>query len=268
MLRSRRVKLPPTIRHAWFQKTWNIRKPGAKFCVVLFIEFLPYIGFWNENPLYQNVQHTHEQRKYALQCVSHICYRQQIKLDCVTNMLQCSVHDDETSSVQVKQLLLKLAMQNQQFLYRNSVFNNQHKVSSMFEHSRRPFPLCIVTCIKFCFIYIYKIHLFIYLWGNVILSLPCVWFSVDLPVLGVFFNSLCDFNFIHMRVEQMHISWSNVTECVCVLCDILVCMLVLHTQTRARVDQKVKNPPYFQLQDVSLIVTLSDWEGFLRLAWI
>jgi hypothetical protein len=65
MLRIRCLKLHPTIRYAWFQKTWNIRKPGAKLCVVLFIEFLPYIGFWNENPLYENVQHTHEQRKYA-----------------------------------------------------------------------------------------------------------------------------------------------------------------------------------------------------------
>jgi hypothetical protein len=36
----------------------------------------------------------------------------------------------------------------------------------------------------------------------------------------------------------------------------------------AHVDQKVKNPPYFQLQDVSLIVTIIDWEGFLGLAWI
>ena len=72
---------------------------------VLYFWVPPYIGFWNEN-----VQHTPEQKKYALQCVSHICY-EQIKLDCVTNMLQCCVHDDEASSMQVMQLLLKLAMQ-------------------------------------------------------------------------------------------------------------------------------------------------------------
>jgi hypothetical protein len=52
--------------------------------------------------------------------VFHTCYGQHIKLDYVTNMLQCSVHDDETSSVHIMQLLLKLGMQNQQFLDRNS----------------------------------------------------------------------------------------------------------------------------------------------------
>lgn len=62
--------------------------------VVLFLEFLPYIGFCNENPLYETVRHTHEQKKYTLQCVSHICCGQQIKLDCVTNMLQCCLHDN------------------------------------------------------------------------------------------------------------------------------------------------------------------------------
>ena len=138
----------------------------------------------------------------------------------------------------------------------------------MSEHWRRPFPSCIVICIKFCFIYIY-----IYIWGNVILTLRCVWvwFSVDFPVFGIFFLILYVTLILYTRVEQMHISWSNVTEhvCVCVLCDILVCMLVhTHTHTCACVDQKVKNPPYFQLQNVSLIVTLIDWEGFLRLAWI
>ena len=138
----------------------------------------------------------------------------------------------------------------------------------MSESWRRPFLLCNVTCIKFCFIYIY-------IWGNVILSLPWVWvwFSVELPILGFFFFFILyvTLNFIHMCVAQMRISWSKVTERVCVLCVILVCVLVhmhTHTHTHAHIDQKVKNPPYFQLQDVSMIVTVIDWEGFLRLAWI
>jgi len=35
-------------------------------------------------PLYKTVLHTHEQ-KFSLHCASHVCYTQQIKLDCVTD---------------------------------------------------------------------------------------------------------------------------------------------------------------------------------------
>jgi hypothetical protein len=44
-------------------------------------------------------------------------------------MLQCSVRDDEASSAQVLQLLLKLAVQISNFyIGTQTVFNNQHQV--------------------------------------------------------------------------------------------------------------------------------------------
>jgi hypothetical protein len=48
--------------------------------------FSPYIGF------YKMVLNDEELNKCTLQRASHVSYRNQVKLDCVNNMMQCTVH--------------------------------------------------------------------------------------------------------------------------------------------------------------------------------
>ena len=49
-----------------------------------------HVGFHHENSLYQTALYTNEQ-KCALRCDLHVCYRR-IKLNCVTELMQCTVH--------------------------------------------------------------------------------------------------------------------------------------------------------------------------------
>jgi hypothetical protein len=55
-----------------------------------------------------NTQKTIYQEQGTLHCASCVCYRWQMKLDCVTVMEQTHTGDNKTSSVWVTQLLFKL----------------------------------------------------------------------------------------------------------------------------------------------------------------
>jgi len=198
MLRSRCVKLPlSTVRRAWFQRTWNIRK---------------------------------------LICCNALCM---IMRQVVCKSCSCCWNLPCKSAISVQELkwCLTINIKCQACLRAGGHFSHVlwHALSSVIY-------MCIYEEMP-------------WVW---------VWFSVELPALGIFFSFFLWLQILYICVVQMHISWSKVTEHVCVF---FVCML-MHTHTCAYVDQKVKNPPYFQLQDVSLIVTIIDWESFLRLAWI
>lgn len=79
------------LMYCWFWRKWNTRKLYSKFCMTIFIWFIHYVVFHNENPLYWTVLYTHKPKKCALHSASPICYRQQLKLECEGRHPWCSV---------------------------------------------------------------------------------------------------------------------------------------------------------------------------------
>lgn len=97
----------------WF--SGNTGNMYSRLPTTLSMQFLTYIGLHSESPLYSTVLHTHEQEKGTLHCLSCVCYRWQMKLDCVTLMEWPHSGDNKTSGVWVTQLLFKLLRSVGQF---------------------------------------------------------------------------------------------------------------------------------------------------------
>jgi hypothetical protein len=64
--------------YCWFRRNWNTLKASSKFHATPLIQFL--------------LRHVQEGNKCALHCIEGVCYRQQIKLDCVNKPLRNTVY--------------------------------------------------------------------------------------------------------------------------------------------------------------------------------
>jgi amino acid permease len=66
------------LMYCWFRRNWNNWKASSKFHTTPLIRFL--------------LRHAQEGNKCTLHCTACICYRQQIKLDCVNKPLHNTVY--------------------------------------------------------------------------------------------------------------------------------------------------------------------------------